>query len=49
MHSVLVSFSVASQQVEEVEEVEQVGMKDVEEEEGRNNSALITFMAPPTL
>lgn len=45
MLSVYVSFSVASQEVEE-EGMEVVEME--EEEEGRNNPALITFMAPST-
>lgn len=44
MLSVYVSFSVASQEVEE----EGMDVVEVEEEEGGNNPALITFMAPPT-
>lgn len=43
MLSVYVSFSVALQEVEE----EGMEVVEVEEEEGRNNHALITFMAPP--
>lgn len=46
MLSVYVSFSVASQEVEE--EVMEVVEMEEEEDEGRNNPALITFMAPST-
>lgn len=44
MLSVYVSFSVASQEVEE----EGMEVVEMEEEEGIYNPALITFMAPST-